>query len=97
MGAFTILMAISVHRAQKNVHPGIGLYNASRYDEAALALQAAAETKELKENGEMWNYLELAYMGKDDKKNAIKSFEIAAKLVPAKGAYQANLAKFAIY
>lgn len=87
-----ILIAVCVHRAQQSVHPGIELYKSANYVSAIGALKSAVGTKEFKANGEMWNYLGLAYMATKDNKRAVKSFEKAAKLDAAKGVYRTNLA-----
>ncbi|MFN0278895.1 MAG: tetratricopeptide repeat protein [Pyrinomonadaceae bacterium] len=87
-----ILTAVSVHRAQQSIHSGIDLYKSSNYVSAITALSSAVSTKEFKANGEMWNYLGLAYMATKENKKAVKSFEKAAKLDASKGAYRANLA-----
>ena len=77
---------------QESVHPGIELYRSANYVSAIGALRSAVGTKEFKANGEMWNYLGLAYMATKDNKSAVKSFEKAAKLDRAKGVYRTNLA-----
>lgn len=89
---FVVLMAICVGRAQQSIHPGIESYKSANFVTAISTLNAAVGTKEFKANAEMWNYLGLAYMATKDNKSAVKSFEKAAKLDPAKGVYRTNLA-----
>lgn len=71
-------------------HPGIALYKAGKYKEAAASLSAAVKTKEAKTNGELWNYLGLAHHQLFDDKNARKAFEAATKFAPSNVTFRTN-------
>ncbi|MBX3292960.1 MAG: TonB family protein [Acidobacteria bacterium] len=78
--------------AQQSAHPGIDLYNAGKFREAAVSLESATRQKETKDNFEIWNYLGRSYVGLTDNKKAQKAFEKAIKLAPARADLHLNLA-----
>ena len=89
---FVLIFAINVLFAQKSVHPGIDLYLAGKNAEALVSLSRAVKQKEFEANGEVWNYLGLAYIKNIDYKNAKKALEKAVKLTPENSVYHSNLA-----
>lgn len=77
--------------AQSFAHPGIELYLAGKNSEAITSLAQAVKQNEFKNNGEVWNYLGLAYTKGNDYKNARKALEKAVRLPPANSTYYSNL------
>ena len=71
-------------------HPGVALYRAGKFKEAAASLAVAVKTRELKTNGELWNFLGLARHQLLDDKNARKAFETATELEPNNVAFRVN-------
>lgn len=78
--------------AQTVAHPGVDLYLAGKNLEAINSLSRAVTQKEYKSNGEVWNYLGLAYVKGNNYKKAVKSLETAVKLSPGNSVYYSNLA-----
>lgn len=78
--------------AQIASHPGITQYLAGKNSEAISSLALAVKQNEFKSNGEIWNYLGLAYTKGNDHKNARKALERAVKLSPTNSIYHSNLA-----
>ncbi len=74
--------------AQVALHPGIDHYKSGRNAEALSSLGQAV--KQYKSDGEIWNYLGLAYLAADDNKKARKAFQKAIKLNPTKADYLVN-------
>ncbi|HBR56498.1 MAG TPA: hypothetical protein DEA22_03365 [Blastocatellia bacterium] len=88
--ALSVSLAEGQASAQK--HPGIWLYEAGKFADAAASLKFAVRTPAFKTNAELWNYLGLAYLNDSNLKGARKSLETAVKLNPLKAAYRSNLA-----
>lgn len=88
-----VLIPLSSARPQSKgaEHPGIALYKARKYKEAAASLSAAVRSKELKSNGELWNLLGLAHHHLLEDKDARKAFEMATKLDPSNAVYRTHL------
>lgn len=78
--------------AQTASHPGITQYLAGKNSEAISSLALAVKQNDFKANGEVWNYLGLAYAKGNDYKNARKALEKAVKLSPTNSIYHSNLA-----
>ncbi len=77
---------------QQNVIPGVNLYLAGKNSEAIDSLSQAVKQKDFEANGEVWNYLGLAYAKDNNFKKAAKALEKAVELRPDKSAYHSNLA-----
>lgn len=89
--AFALFPLFAAHpQSPAADHPGIALYKAGKYKEAAASLSAAVKSKESKSNGELWNFLGLANHQLFNDKNARKAFETATKLAPANVVYRTN-------
>ena len=71
---------------------GIELYNEGEFRDAMSTLARAGKFKEAETDAELWNYLGLSYLERDDAKNALKSLEKAVKIAPQSAVYRANLA-----
>lgn len=71
---------------------GIELYNKGEFRDAMSTLARAGKFKEAEKDAELWNYLGLSYLERDDVKNALKSLEKAAKIAPLSAVYHSNLA-----
>ncbi|CAL1548935.1 unnamed protein product, partial [Lymnaea stagnalis] len=71
---------------------GIELYNEGEFRDAMSTLARASKFKEAETDAELWNYLGLSYLERDDAKNALKSLEKAVKIAPQSAVYRANLA-----
>lgn len=71
---------------------GIALYKKGEYRDAMNSLKRLGDFREAKTDAEFWNYLGLAYLERDDAKNALKALEKAAKIAPQNATYRANLA-----
>ncbi len=71
---------------------GIELYKNGNNAEAIKVLKAVSTNKESKNDGEVWNYLGLAYFNESKNKDARNSFEKAVKLNPQSSAFHTNLA-----
>src|SRR5687767_14109898 len=78
--------------AQSVREKGIELYRQGNYSEAIQALTLAAKDKALKTDGEIWNYLGLAYLNQDKPKDGRKALEKAVKYNPQSSIYRSNLA-----
>jgi tetratricopeptide (TPR) repeat protein len=73
-------------------HPGLVLCREHKYAAAILPLENAKKESFYKNNPEVWNCLSLAYLEKNELKNAQKNAEKAAKLDPANSVFHSNLA-----
>lgn len=71
---------------------GIELYKKGEYRDAVNSLAAASKLKGTKDDSEVWGYLGLAYLGKNELQNARKAFAKAAKMDPQNAVYHSNLA-----
>lgn len=90
---FLAVSASSVEgQASAPQHPGISLYEAGKFAEAAASLESALRKQEFKTNAALWNYLGLSFLNGGNVKKARKPLETAAKLDPSKSAYRSNLA-----
>lgn len=88
----TVYMCVIAANSQQEVHPGVKLYQEGKNAEAVRSLAQAVKQNEFKSNGEVWNYLGLAYTKGNDYKNARKALEKAVKLLPTNSIYHSNLA-----
>lgn len=78
--------------AQSVREKGIELYKYGDYAEAILYLERAAAQKDYQKDGEIWNYIGLAYINRNMEKDGRKAFEKAVKYAPTNSNYRANLA-----
>ncbi len=88
----TISAASAFTAAQPAGHPGLDLCREGRYAESVTALETAKKDRLYKTNSEVWHCLALAYVERQDPKNARKNAEQAAKLSPTNSKFQSNLA-----
>lgn len=89
----TIILLTAVNSfAQTELDKGIELYKNGRYSEAASVLKQASKQKTFKKNGEVWNFLGLAYISNGETKNGRKALEKAVKYAPQDSTIHANLA-----
>ena len=88
---FVLIFAVNTMFAQTSVHPGIDLYLSGKNSEALAALSIAVKQKTFEANGEVWDYLGLAYIKDNDYKKAKKALEKAVKLNPNSSVYRSNL------
>ena len=89
---FVLILLVGQVFAQTAAHPGVDLYLAGKNSEAINSLSQAVSQKEYKSNGEIWNYLGLAYIKGNDYKQARKALEKAVKLSSTNSIYHSNLA-----
>lgn len=71
---------------------GIELYKKGDYAAAAAALEKVSRQADAKNDGDVWNYLGLAYAGEREFKKAGKALENAVKLKPENAEFRTNLA-----
>lgn len=92
---FSLLLTVIVSQvafAQQSEHPGVALYKAGKYAEAANALQISLTSdKTHKSDAGIWNYLGLSHLALQDFKSARKAFEKAVDLSPKSANYHINL------
>lgn len=89
---FSLLQAQTFFAQTQPTHPGLVLCQERKYAAAILPLENAKKEEFFKNNPNVWNCLSLAYLEKDDLKNAQKNAEKAAKLDPNNAVYHSNLA-----
>jgi Flp pilus assembly protein TadD len=77
-------------QAQAEREKGIELYKQGKNEAAVAALEKASS--QTKTDGEVWNYLGLAYLRNESFKKAVKAIEKAVSLNPQSAIYQTNLA-----
>ena len=85
-------LSTSLFAQQPGKHPGIVLYNESKFAEAISSLENALKQKEFKDNARLLNYLGLSLIENGNPKKARKSLEMAVSLEPANLDYRVNLA-----
>lgn len=90
LSAVTISAQVQDFKSLKQ--DGIELYNKGEFRDAMSTLARAGKFKEAENDAELWNYLGLSYLERDDAKNALKSLEKAAKIAPLNAVYRSNLA-----
>lgn len=90
---FALVIGITVSTfAQTEREKGIEFFKKGNYAEAVRLLEQASNQKIYKKDGEIWNYLGLAYIGREQPKNGRKAFEKAVKFTPQNSTYHTNLA-----
>lgn len=70
----------------------VELYVKGNFRDAINSFKKISKMKEAKNDGDVWNYLGLAYMGNDDLKNSRKALERATRLSPQNAVFYSNLA-----
>lgn len=92
---FSLFLTVVVSQfvfAQQSEHPGVALYKAGKYAEAANALQISLTSdKTHRSDAGIWNYLGLSHLALQDFKSARKAFEKAVDLSPTTANYHINL------
>ena len=88
----TIITFTNLFAQQNERDRGIELYKKGNTVEAIQILEILSKNKEGKNDGEVWNYLGLAYLNESKNKDARSSFEKAIKLNPQSSAFHSNLA-----
>lgn len=88
----TIITFTNLFAQQNERDRGIELYKKGNTVEAIQILEILSKNKEGKNDGEVWNYLGLAYLNENKNKDARNSFEKAIKLNPQSSAFHSNLA-----
>ena len=83
---------MSVFAQQAERERGIELYKQGKNNDAIQVLKIVSKQKETKTDGEVWNYLGLAYLNQDKTKDARKALEKAVKLNPQSSVFHSNLA-----
>lgn len=91
-GADSIFAQVNSQNFQTLKQQSIEMYKKGEFRDALNSLQRLGKAKEAQTDAEFWNYLGLAYLERDDAKNALKSLEKAAKIAPQSTVYRVNLA-----
>lgn len=83
----------AIGQALPQKHPGISLYEAGKFADAAASLESAVRTREFKTNAELWNYLGQAQVKLGNYEDATKSLKKAVKLDALSSTFRSNLAR----
>lgn len=92
---FALLISCFVFSAfaqQSERDKGIALYKQGDDAGAVRILKTVSRQKAMKTDGEVWNYLGLAHLNRNETKEARKALEKAVKLNPQSSVFHSNLA-----
>jgi len=87
-----LVCAANVYAQQTERDKGIALYKQGNDAGAIQILKTASKQKETKNDGEVWNFLGMAYLNQNKTKDARKALEKAVKLSPQSSVFHSNLA-----
>ena len=90
--SLSVIFSVNVWSQSQPRHPGIVLFEQAKFTEAVRSLEIASKSKEHKTDAEIWNYLGLSYLAKDEAKKGRKAFERSVQLGPGNPVFWANLA-----